>query len=109
MKTTLPRSFPVFALLPLFIFLITWRVPLIAAEPKWWKGNLHTHSLWSDGNDYSESIVRWYKENGYHFLALSDHNVFQTGQRWIDATDNAGGEAALNRYLAEFGSNWVEL
>jgi hypothetical protein len=24
------------------------------AEPRWLKGNLHTHSLWSDGNDYPE-------------------------------------------------------
>jgi hypothetical protein len=21
-------------------------------QPRWFKGNLHTHSLWSDGNDY---------------------------------------------------------
>jgi hypothetical protein len=21
-------------------------------QPRWWKGNLHTHSLWSDGNDF---------------------------------------------------------
>ncbi len=25
---------------------------------RWWKGNLHTHSLWSDGNDYPERIAR---------------------------------------------------
>src|SRR4051812_14578354 len=23
-------------------------------QPRWFKGNLHTHSLWSDGNDYPE-------------------------------------------------------
>ena len=23
-------------------------------EAKWWKGNLHTHSHWSDGDDYPE-------------------------------------------------------
>ena len=26
-------------------------------ETRWWKGNLHTHSLWSDGDDYPETIV----------------------------------------------------
>ena len=36
------------------------------AEPRWVKGNLHTHSLWSDGNDYPEMIVDWYARNGYH-------------------------------------------
>nr|MBA3762074.1 hypothetical protein [Chthoniobacterales bacterium] len=31
---------------------------------RWWKGNLHTHSLWSDGDDYPEMIVEWYKGHG---------------------------------------------
>ena len=42
------------------------------AEPRWLKGNLHTHSLRSDGNDYPEMIVDWYARHGYQFLALSD-------------------------------------
>ena len=29
---------------------------------RWWKGNLHTHSLWSDGNDFPDMIVAWYRE-----------------------------------------------
>jgi hypothetical protein len=75
----------------------------------WWKGNLHTHSLWSDGDDYPEMIVDWYKERGYDFLALSDHNVLLEGERWIDATNNAGGAAGLSRYVARFGESWVEM
>ena len=47
----------------------------------WFKGNLHTHTLWSDGDDYPEMVVDWYKGHGYNFLALSDHNVLQEGQR----------------------------
>ena len=32
---------------------------LAAAEQlHWYRGNLHTHSLWSDGNDYPEVIAR---------------------------------------------------
>lgn len=49
---------------------------------KWWRGNLHTHTLWSDGDDYPEVVAKWYKDNGYHFLALSDHNIFQNSERW---------------------------
>lgn len=83
---------------------------LPAAEPesRWWKGNLHTHSLWSDGDDYPEMIVEWYQREGYHFLALSDHNVLLEGQKWVDATNNAGGARALERYIARFGNAWVE-
>lgn len=52
----------------------------------WWKGNLHTHTFWSDGDDFPEMVVRWYKEHGYHFLALSDHNRLSRGQRWMVVT-----------------------
>jgi len=76
---------------------------------RWWKGNLHTHSLWSDGDDYPEMIVHWYKQRGYHFLALSDHNIVLQGDKWIQATNNKGGAAALEKYLDRFGTNWVEL
>ena len=80
-----------------------------AAQPaRWWKGNLHTHSLWSDGEDYPEMIVEWYKEQGYHFLALSDHNILLQGPKWITATNNRGGATALRRYVERFGQYWVE-
>lgn len=76
--------------------------------PTWWKGNLHTHSLWSDGDDYPEMIVEWYKEEGYHFLSLSDHNTLSEGEFWIDTTRNGSGSAAFNTYLSQFGEAWVE-
>ncbi len=76
--------------------------------PRWFKGNLHTHTLWSDGDDYPEQVVGWYRDHGYQFLALSDHNILQEGQRWIDATNNAGGVLASERYVEQFGTNWVE-
>src|SRR5436305_1149885 len=57
---------------------------LQAGGPHWYKGNLHTHSLWSDGDDFPEMIADWYKRKGYHFLGLSDHNVLAEGERWID-------------------------
>ena len=80
-----------------------------AVQLRWWKGNLHTHSLWSDGDDYPEMIVDWYKQHGYQFLALSDHNVLLHGERWINAVTNRGGMDALNEYLRRYGTNWVEL
>ncbi len=73
----------------------------------WWKGNLHTHSLWSDGDDYPEMIVDWYRDNGYHFIALSDHNVLAHGERWVDPTRTGGGMAAYRAYVGRFGADWV--
>jgi len=79
-----------------------------ALEPlRWWKGNLHTHSFWSDGDDFPESIADWYKTNGYHFLTLSDHNVMQRGERWLTVTNRAR-LATLAKYERRFGAKWVE-
>lgn len=77
-------------------------------QARWWKGNLHTHTLWSDGDDYPEMVAAWYKDRGYHFLTLSDHNVMQQGQRWFTVTTNRGGGATLEKYRARFGDQWVE-
>ena len=81
---------------------------LSAEETQWWKGNLHTHSLWSDGDDYPEMIADWYKKNGYHFLGISDHNILAEGNRWIHIEKNAGGRRAFEKYLERFGPKWVE-
>ncbi len=75
---------------------------------RWWKGNLHTHSLWSDGDEFPEVIVDWYRSHGYDFVALSDHNTLAAGERWIDAAGSAGGMGALDGYLERFGDEWVE-
>jgi hypothetical protein len=78
-----------------------------AADGKWFKGNLHTHTLWSDGDDYPEMVVNWYREHDYDFLSITDHNRMLEGERWISTT-NKGGEVALKKYLAHQGANWVE-
>ena len=46
------------------------------AGMRWFKGNTHAHTTMSDGDSPPEAVARWYKEHGYRFLVLSDHNVF---------------------------------
>lgn len=72
--------------------------------PRWYKGNLHTHSLWSDGDDFPEHIALWYRERGYDFLAISDHNTAQTGEKWMKYADihKKGAGPAVDRYLKAF-------
>lgn len=54
------------------VFLIAFvSLPLQAA---WFKGNLHTHTLESDGDSPPADFVRWYAEHGYDFLVISDHD-----------------------------------
>ena len=92
-----------------------------APEPRWWRGNLHTHTLWSDGDGFPEMVTEWYRNAGYHFLAFSDHNILNQGQCWMtlkDVAAKAKGEPwrgaafvakdAYADYLKRFGPNWVE-
>jgi hypothetical protein len=54
--------------------------------------------------------IDWYRENGYQFLALSDHNVLSQGQKWMPVKEVAAKAKAnaFGRYLARFGPRWVE-
>jgi hypothetical protein len=76
------------------------------SEPRWWKGNLHTHSFWSDGDDYPEMVIDWYKDHGYHFVQLSEHNTLTDGERWLEVA-RRGGQAVFESYVARFGPDWV--
>ena len=82
------------------------------AQPaaRWWKGNIHTHTLWSDGNDFPEMVADWYRQRDYNFLALTDHNVLSQGIRWMkhDKITERGYKDALEKYRARFGDDWVE-
>jgi len=85
---------------------------VIPSDPpmRWWKGNLHTHSLWSDGDDFPEMISEWYRNHGYNFLALSDHNVLSVGQKWVKVAQivqRAHGMMPVEQYRKRFG-DWVE-
>jgi hypothetical protein len=42
---------------------------------RWFKGSLHIHSTASDGRLTPEEVITWYRGHGYHFLALTDHDV----------------------------------
>jgi hypothetical protein len=77
-------------------------------QPRWWKGNLHTHSYWSDGNDFPEMIAEWYRVRGYNFLALTDHNRLSEGLRWEKVSGLKQGAEALEKYMKRFGPHWVE-
>ena len=50
------------------------QVPAQAGKTRWFKGNTHTHTVNSDGDSTPDEVVRWYREHGYNFLVLTDHN-----------------------------------
>lgn len=81
-------------------------------ETRWWKGNTHTHTWWSDGDAPPEVIAAWYKEHGYQFLVLSDHNIMQQGEKWYSIGDPVRKpeqiQDAYQDYRNMFPEGWIE-
>jgi hypothetical protein len=60
--------------LALTVALASQTPPPAQQTTRWFKGNTHTHTLNSDGDSTPDEVVRWYREHGYQFLVLTDHN-----------------------------------
>lgn len=56
-------------------------------EGNWYKGNIHCHTTDSDGMLTPDEVVQLYKDAGYHFLAISDHNIFSDYRSRFDCED----------------------
>ncbi|MEZ6144433.1 MAG: hypothetical protein R3B91_03160 [Planctomycetaceae bacterium] len=75
---------------------------------RWYRGNMHTHSHWSDGDDYLENIADWYQKKDYDFLVFTDHNVLaQDMERWVNVDRTKGKRTAYDKLKANF-PEWIE-
>lgn len=54
---------------------MTVRPSAFSVVGQWFRGNLHTHSTFSDGKCTPAEAVRFYREHGYDFMAFTDHLV----------------------------------
>jgi hypothetical protein len=45
----------------------------LAGDLHWYRGNTHTHTINSDGDSAPDVVTRWYREHGYQFLFITDH------------------------------------
>jgi hypothetical protein len=46
---------------------------LSTTPPGWYRGNTHTHTAQSDGDSPPDSVARFYRDRGYQFLFITDH------------------------------------
>ncbi|MFM7442606.1 MAG: PHP domain-containing protein, partial [Tabrizicola sp.] len=60
------------------------RLSAFTAPGRFWRGNLHTHSTRSDGVLAPEEVCRRYRDEGYDFLALTDHFIGSYGYPIVD-------------------------
>lgn len=78
---------------------------------QWYKGNTHTHTLWSDGDAAPEVAAAWYRGSGYHFLVLSDHNILSRGEKWfpiLNAPRSRLTSERVDDLIARFGAERVD-
>ena len=93
----------------LILIACLWALPSFSqTTDRWYKGNTHTHSYWSDGDDFPEMIMDWYKTRGYDFIALSDHNILAEGEKWKLIPAQPFRQQRFKEYLAKYGSDWVK-
>ncbi len=82
-----------------------------AAAGQWRRGNLHMHTYWSDGRAFPEQAIEIYKNLGYDFISLSEHNIFADNpQAWKTVEEQEDGwPPAVTRpffdvYKADYGA-----
>lgn len=46
-----------------------------SSPARWWKGDLHAHTVHSDGNNTVQELAAQARERGLHFFAVTDHNT----------------------------------
>jgi DNA polymerase (family X) len=74
-------------------------------EPDDIRGDLHSHTTWSDGRASVEEMARAARERGYDYLAICDHTPAVGAVRGLTADDvrrQAEEIAAANELLAPF-------
>lgn len=90
--------------------------PMQAADgPQWFRGQLHVHTYWSDGRGFPEQAVAAYKQRGYEFLCITDHNRFADDTAaWREVVAEEGSwppkvsQPIFDSYVQVFGKDWVE-
>jgi hypothetical protein len=82
---------------------------------QWYRGNTHAHTLWDNGDALPEVVADWYRQQGYQFVALSDHNernALSQAERWIDVggkETESVSPALLEDLGRKFGPAWAEV
>lgn len=94
-----------FSILLIFVFSCS---PTNDFDQVWQKGNLHTHSFWSDGDDFPEMIIKWYKKNNYQFIAISDHNTIANKENWYSLSEKDIQNEVLEKYIESY-DDWVDV
>lgn len=57
------------------------------AEPRWYKGCTHAHTTESDGDTSPAKVATWFRDHGYDWVIMSDHNTVTQLQNGVGSND----------------------
>jgi len=61
----------------LFLLIFALSCGCVTSNKVWYRGNTHTHTeLCGHADSHPEKVAKWYLDQGYNFLILSEHNIF---------------------------------
>lgn len=66
------------------------------------RGDLHAHTLWSDGQDTVEAVVRAARHLGYEYIAITDHSPHAATSRTLDEARLLEQRAEVDRLRRRF-------
>ncbi len=66
------------------------------------QGDLHTHTLWSDGRDTTETVMRSARALGYRYLAITDHSPTSKASRTLSIEGIAQQAREIERLRAAY-------
>jgi predicted metal-dependent phosphoesterase TrpH len=69
-----------------------------AGVPGWYKGDLHSHSLYSDGDSSVCDVLDIAEGKGFDYFVLTDHN---TADQWLDS------QYYSNKMILLYGVEWT--
>ncbi|MCX4781629.1 CehA/McbA family metallohydrolase [Streptomyces sp. NBC_01264] len=76
--------------------------------PFWYRGDMHTHTVHSDGGRTLGELVGAARDNGLHFLGSTDHNTSAAGVSWAGSIPSdllvINGEEVTTRH-----GHWLAL
>lgn len=77
------------------------RIELLPSSGRFYKANLHSHTINSDGRLTPEESKRAYQEQGYSVLAFTDHRTYRWHRELCDETfvALAAYEVDINEYF----------
>ncbi len=90
------------------LFMTCCLIALPGQGEQWYKGGLHMHSLWSDGDAAPEVYTAWYRDHGWHFICYTDHNILLEGDNYRPISEDTElNDARVAALREQFGDDWV--